>query len=67
MTDFLPQFWDALEPFGYRLHWGKLLPPPNPAKLTARQPDFAKWKAVRERVDPGNVFLTKYWKDQLGL
>ncbi len=67
VTDFYPQFWDALEPFDYRLHWGKFLTPPNPAKLTARYPDFAKWKAVRDRVDPGNIFVTKYWRDHLGL
>lgn len=67
VTDFYPQFWDALEPFDYRLHWGKFLPPPNPAKLGARYPDFAKWKTVRSRVDPGNVFVTKYWKDHLGI
>lgn len=62
------KFWDALEPFGYRAHWGKFLPaPPNPAKLLARYPDFHRWKAVRARVDPGNVFLTQYWRENLGL
>ncbi|CAN5727497.1 hypothetical protein BH09MYX1_BH09MYX1_58950 [soil metagenome] len=67
VTDTYPKFWEALEPFSYRLHWGKFLTPPDPPKLTARYPDFAKWKAVRDRVDPGNVFLTKYWKDHLGI
>ena len=67
---FYQQFWDLLEPLGYRLHWGKFLPAPDPARperLTSRYPDWAKWKATRARVDPGNVFLTQYWKGQLGL
>lgn len=67
---FYKQFWDVLEPLNYRLHWGKFLPAPDPSKpdqLTRRYPDWAKWKATRARVDPGNVFLTKYWKEHLGL
>jgi len=70
VTDFFPQFWDALEPLGYRLHWGKFLPKPDPTRrdrLTRRYPDFAKWDAVRRRVDPNGLFLTRYWKDHLGL
>ncbi len=70
VKSFYPQFWDLLEPLNYRLHWGKFLPEPDPARrdrLTSRLPGWKKWKAVRARVDPRNVFLTKYWKDQLGL
>lgn len=70
VTDFFPQFWDALEPLGYRLHWGKFLPEPDAAKkdrLTKGYPDFAKWDAVRRRVDPARTFLTRYWKEHLGL
>jgi FAD/FMN-containing dehydrogenase len=70
VTDFYPRFWDALEPLGYRLHWGKFLPPPDPARpdlLTARYPHWEKWKAVRARVDPTGVFLTRYWREHLGL
>ena len=53
VTDFFPQFWDALEPLGYRLHWGKFLPSPDaarPDRLTSRYPQWERWKAVRERV-----------------
>jgi len=45
------------------LHWGKFLPPPDtarPDRLTARYPNWEKWKAVRARVDPSGLFLTKY-------
>ncbi len=67
---FYRQFWDVLEPLEYRLHWGKFLPAPDPARpdqLTRRYPGWEQWKATRARVDPGNIFLTKYWKEQLGL
>jgi FAD/FMN-containing dehydrogenase len=70
LTDFFPQFWDALEPLGFRLHWGKFLPQPEAARrhhLTARYPEWDRWKAVRDRVDPNGVFLTRYWRDHLGL
>lgn len=70
VTDFFPRFWDALAPLGYRLHWGKFLPTPDPSqpdRLTKGFPDFARWDAVRRRVDPSGVFLTKYWKEHLGL
>jgi hypothetical protein len=70
VTDFYPQFWEALRPFGYRLHWGKFLPRPDPSdptRLTRPFPDFDRWRKVRARVDPGNVFLTRYWREHLGL
>ncbi len=70
VTDFFPRFWDALEPLGYRLHWGKFLPSPEaarPDRLTERYPAWERWKAVRERVDPEGRFLTRYWREHLGL
>ena len=70
VTDFYPRFWKALEPLGYRLHWGKFLPPPDaarPDRLTARYPNWERWKAVRARVDPSGLFLTRYWREHLGL
>ncbi len=68
VTTFFPKLWNVLEPLGFRLHWGKFLPQPNSSNpLTARYPEWLRWKAVRERVDPANVFLTSYWKQHLGL
>jgi FAD/FMN-containing dehydrogenase len=70
VTHFYPRFWNALEPLGYRLHWGKFLPPPDPSsphRLTSRYPHWDKWNAVRARVDPGGLFLTQYWREHLDL
>lgn len=70
LTDFFPQFWSALEPLGFRLHWGKFLPLPDPAqphRLTDRYPQWERWNAVRRRVDPKGLFLTRYWREHLGI
>jgi FAD/FMN-containing dehydrogenase len=70
VTDFYPQFWHALEPLGFRLHWGKFLMPPDPARanrLTAPYEHWQRWLAVRDRVDPNGVFLTRYWREHLGI
>lgn len=70
VKDFYPMFWNLLEPLGFRLHWGKFLTPPDPSRpdqLTRRYPDWSKWKAVRDRVDPGQVFLSQYWRQHLGI
>lgn len=70
VKDFYPQFWKALDGLDYRLHWGKFLPNPDqiaPSTLTSRYAKFEAWKAARKSADPKDVFLTKYWKDHLGL
>ncbi|MFO0616104.1 MAG: nuclear transport factor 2 family protein [Polyangiaceae bacterium] len=70
VKDFYPQFWKALEGLEYRLHWGKFLPNPDqipPSTLTSRFEKFEAWKAARKVADPKDVFLTKYWRDHLGL
>jgi hypothetical protein len=70
VTTFYRQFWDILEPLGYRLHWGKFLPSPNaarPDRLTKPYPQWERWNAVRERVDPTGLFMTRYWREHLGL
>ncbi len=70
VKDFYPRFWKALDGLDYRLHWGKFLPNPDqiaPSTLTSRYPKFEAWKAARRSADPKDVFLTKYWKDHLGI
>ncbi len=64
------QFWELLRPFAYRLHWGKYLPrdPELGAHHLRRQlPRWDDFLALRARCDPGNLFLTRYWREALGL
>jgi hypothetical protein len=67
---FFPRFWRALKPFGWRPHWGKVLPPASPewtSHYRAQLPKLDAFLALREQLDPGRVFLTQYWKKNLGI
>jgi hypothetical protein len=67
---FFVQFWELLRPFGYRLHLGKYLPidaalgSGHLRRYTPRWDDFL---ALRARLDPNGVFLTRYWRTALGI
>ena len=65
-------YWNALESFNFRCHWGKYLPQtingnPGGAYLLKQYPNFDKWNTFRSTYDPNNIFVTQYWKTQLGL
>lgn len=65
---YFAQFWDLLRKrnIPFRLHWGKFLPEYDYADWAAylRQqcPKLDDFLALREKRDPGNVFLTDYWR-----
>ena len=67
------QFWDLFRQknIDFRLHWGKNLPPPSndasPAYLQKQYKNWSAFTALRSKMDPNNIFLTNYWKTQLGL
>ena len=72
---FFSHFWDVLLDIpGTRLHWGKYLPfhrqvcgktTFNLAYLKGVYPKMDDWLKMRERMDPDQVFVTKYWRDIL--
>jgi hypothetical protein len=68
---FYPQFWSLLSRFGFRPHWGKSLPPASSAEgaayLRDRYPRWDRFLELREELDPQQVFLSDYWRRQLGL
>lgn len=64
------QFWKLLAPFGYRLHWGKHLPadPELGHRYLRRQlPRWDDFLALRAEMDPTGIFLTRYWREALGV
>ena len=69
-THFYPPFWEILAPFAFRPHWGKDLPPASPRwqrhyrDVFPRLEDFLRLRAT---LDPRGVFLTRYWRDHLGI
>ncbi|MCE2571155.1 D-arabinono-1,4-lactone oxidase [Motilimonas eburnea] len=71
---FYPQFWNLFKESNipYRLHWGKMLPLLNKrdgqdtmAYIRRQYPKLADFLALRERLDPQQIFVTDYWRDHL--
>ena len=63
---YFPQYWDILKKFDYRLHWGKSLSG-DAGYLKAQYPRWDDFMALREEMDPNQVFLTDYWRRHLGI
>ncbi len=68
-TSFYPAFWNLLKDFNFRPHWGKYLPPvagPDREQYWKNKyPNFDKFMAVREELDPKQVFVSNYWRNYL--
>lgn len=71
--NYYSQFWELFRQknINFRLHWGKNLPPPTSTNTPSYlQDQYKNWNAfmsLRKQMDPNNIFLTNYWKTQLGL
>jgi len=68
--DFFPQFWELLRPFGFRPHWGKILPPASHEWRGYYRDQFDKldaFLALRDRLDPEQIFVSTYWRAHLGI
>jgi D-arabinono-1,4-lactone oxidase len=65
------KFWDLLAQFNFRPHWAKYLPDSNGeqgvAYLKSNYPKWEDWMALREKMDPKQVFVNDYWRDHLGI
>ncbi|WP_375443506.1 D-arabinono-1,4-lactone oxidase [uncultured Fibrella sp.] len=67
------RFWKALPAagFDFRPHWGKYLPDPSGPQgttyLRSQYPNWDKFMTLRQQMDPHNLFVTPYWKRNLGL
>ena len=71
VRDYYPQFWKLLSEFNFRPHWGKHLPPASSEQGTAYlkklYPRWNNFMRLRAKHDPEKIFLSDYWKQQLGL
>jgi D-arabinono-1,4-lactone oxidase len=71
--DYYQQFWDLLykQNIPFRLHWGKYLAPPSSVTgasyLQKQYPRWVEFMTLRKKMDPDNIFLNRYWRDQLGI
>jgi hypothetical protein len=72
---FFPGLWKLLRDndVPFRLHWGKFQPACARGDRTwvdhfrAQYPRWDDFLRLRAERDPGNIFLTDYWRDRLGL
>jgi hypothetical protein len=72
---FYPGLWDLLREndIPFRLHWGKFQPVYARGDrhwvdfFRSQYPRWDDFLALRAERDPGNVFLTDYWRDRFGL
>eukprot|EP01129_Flabellula_baltica_P006801 TRINITY_DN2587_c0_g1_i1.p1 TRINITY_DN2587_c0_g1~~TRINITY_DN2587_c0_g1_i1.p1 ORF type:complete len:731 (+),score=197.02 TRINITY_DN2587_c0_g1_i1:420-2612(+) len=70
--DLYQQHWDHIKASGipFRLHWGKDFPDPNADWIAYWKDKWEKWDdflALRAKVDPKGIFLTKRWASLLDI
>ena len=70
-AEYYRQFWELLQRFRFRLHWGKHLPEDptgNWAEYLRQQyPHWHDFLALRAEMDPDQVFVTDYWRRHLAI
>jgi hypothetical protein len=70
-VEFYKPFWALLQQYNFRPHWAKYLPegdsPQGVTYLKSVYPRWNDWMALREQMDPGQVFVSDYWRGHLGI
>ena len=70
-VDFYQPFWDRLQKYNFRPHWGKYLPDGNSAQgvsyLQSLYPKWNDWMNLRNEMDPGQVFVNDYWRSHFNI
>jgi hypothetical protein len=68
---YYPLFWEALQEFEFRCHWGKYLPAADSEQgvkyLKKNYPKWDQFMAFRQKLDPLQVFVSDYWREHLGI
>ncbi|MDT7544651.1 MAG: hypothetical protein QOE99_761 [Actinomycetota bacterium] len=64
-TSYFDAFWRAMRPLGARPHWGKEMDH-TAAELSPSYPDFARFGALRDELDPQRVFGGAFHRRVLG-
>ncbi len=73
VMEYFQQFWDLffINNINFRVHWGYYLPcPSSPEGTDYIKKQYTKWNefmALRNTMDPHKIFVSNYWKDQLGI
>lgn len=67
IKDFYLEFWNQLDEYIFRSHWGKFMPAQSKEELLFSYSKMNDWRECRSLYDPVNVFLNDYWKEKLHL
>jgi D-arabinono-1,4-lactone oxidase len=67
IKDFYQAFWNQLDEYEFRSHWGKFMPDQSKEDLIHLYPKYEQWKKLRIKYDPVGVFLSDYWRTRLWL
>lgn len=63
---FYPGLWACFKKHHYRLHWGKALSG-DADYLRQQYPRWDDFMKLREQLDPHQIFVTEYWRKNLGI
>lgn len=65
------KFWDLLQKYNFRPHWGKYLPAGTGTQgvsyLQTVYPKWNDWMKLRAQNDPHQVFVNDYWRSHLDI
>ncbi|MCW3093411.1 MAG: hypothetical protein JWP81_4480 [Ferruginibacter sp.] len=68
---FYQKFWTRLAKYNYRPHWAKYMPDAASEQgidyLRANYPKWDQWMALRQQLDPDQVFVNDYWRPYLNI
>lgn len=70
MDRFFPQFLELFKDMDFRLHWGKRLfkdPREGLVHFRKQYPRLNDFMQLRSQMDPGQIFVTRYWREHLGI
>ncbi len=74
--DYYQQFWDLLKPYQFRTHWGKWQPGDEDSAsenerwreyLRGNYPKWDAFLALRDQLDPDQIFVNDYWRSRFGI
>ena len=74
--EYYQQFWDKLQQYDFRTHWGKWVPGAGDDEegvrywrdyLHKRFPMWDRFLEVREQLDPDQIFVNDYWRERFNI
>ncbi|CAG8460176.1 13088_t:CDS:2 [Dentiscutata erythropus] len=65
-NEFFEKCCKVFDGFEYRCHWGKYIPDNYKVDVN-KYSKYNQWMAIREQMDPNQIFVTQYWRKVLNI